>query len=463
MKLFERDEFRTFVYLGCYVILLLITCIVSAAKQVRNQQEEEQLQLREAQKAASKLKTVSRSHPIITGGISNSRLQVDVVINDNDNKNDNIQGIGVDTPTQHTNTTTIAATDEIQNAGLRPTDSNSKNITNTLQLHQESFDISYLENSTDGSQLQNNKTYNNNQKKKNDDININTRQTYITSTVSLSSIRSPQTPTTPSVHLASPSLTHPDDSPGPQVELDKIGADISEMGKERIGLCSILCSLKFYIVWLKDILRRRSIYGTVLVYAFDIITDVNVMILWFNQWLNSDSANSNGIGYLAICSLTVLMTYRIVSAVSVYKATSRDNSKLSRIGILILQFLDVYILIEVFRSHQKQKKTDKLVWINAMEASLESAPQILLQLVYILKFGFNDEFGSTNLVLFGLLFSVAKLGNTVIAADATVRLYIYVEGLARGQSYALQLCHFCVVFVWLVLSCFLSRYTLVCG
>ena len=167
----------------------------------------------------------------------------------------------------------------------------------------------------------------------------------------------------------------------------------------------ILFSVEFCVSLGKIVTSQRGIYTTVLVYAFDIVTDMNVMIYWFK----------NGPIKFGALSLAVLLTYRIVSSYSVYHAIRTKKGKL--VGAL-LQFLDVYILYEVLKSHRKHKKTERLLWISAMEAALEAVPQLVLQIVYLVKH--SDQESTNSLVVLGLFFSVCKLGTTVMSGDKLV-------------------------------------------
>ena len=186
------------------------------------------------------------------------------------------------------------------------------------------------------------------------------------------------------------------------------------------GEClSIVFKPRFLLVCCKDTFIQRGIYGTVLVYAFDIMTDINVMIFWFE---------SNDFLY-AYLSLGIVLIYRVVSSFSVHKAISRQTSKIKRFLFALVQFFDFYIFYEVFASIVVQHKSDRLLWINAMEASLEAAPQIVLQTVYLIQQSQKQDTNNNNgnndsfLVVLGLFFSVWKLGATVIGADKVVRQF----------------------------------------
>ena len=187
----------------------------------------------------------------------------------------------------------------------------------------------------------------------------------------------------------------------------------------------ILVSAQFCRSICTNMMRQRGIYGTILVYAFDIITDMNVMIHWFNNLIK-----------FGVLALLAILTYRSVSAYSVYHATTKKLGRKRRVINAILQFLDVYILYEVLNSHQKGSRTSKLLWINAMEAALESAPLLVFQIVYLIKHN-DSESGLGGIVVVGLFFSVCKLGATVIGADRFVKSLLFV--------FMFMVCNFCVI------------------
>ena len=230
-------------------------------------------------------------------------------------------------------------------------------------------------------------------------------------------------------------------------QVSKLTIQLNKKREEPLRCADFVNALKkpqFYGRWCKDIFIQRGIYGTVLVYAFDIVTDINVMIFWFKEAYHK---GRDEIIPFALLSFSIIIVYRTISAYNVFNAISKHLSCLQRFGIAFLQFLDVYIFFQVFRSAQINSKSDKLRWISSMEAALESAPQIILQMVYLLQYESVENISANSLVTLGLFFSVSKLGTTAIAADNLVRPNIYLYSV---QKYDVQFL-ICVFFYVLLL------------
>ena len=165
---------------------------------------------------------------------------------------------------------------------------------------------------------------------------------------------------------------------------------------------NIICCSKFLLYWPIETWKLRAIYAPVIVYCFDVITDLNILVLWF-ELAKENNDNINGkinMKTMAGASLGILLSYRLISAVSVFVA-SRDHP----IRDSILQFFDFYIFLEVYRSHIQRHPTDNLRWIQELEATLESSPQILLQIIYLTKIGQTNYL----LVLLSLTLSLTTL------------------------------------------------------
>ena len=176
---------------------------------------------------------------------------------------------------------------------------------------------------------------------------------------------------------------------------------------------TICCSINFCTEWAKDVIIQRSIYSAIVTYAFDIITDINVLILWIKLGYNNVHINNLDMKEMAFLSGFLIIMHRIVSSRSVYQATS-GNIWPEKIQNTLLQFFDFYILIQVYKSYQAGRKNEELRWLTSMEAILESSGQIILQMVYLVNL---NEWKFNDIVTIGLFFSILKLGYTAVSSD----------------------------------------------
>ena len=206
---------------------------------------------------------------------------------------------------------------------------------------------------------------------------------------------------------------------------------------------------------LRQIWRRRSIYGTVLVQVFDQSSDIGVLILWWQYSLKenaSNSANSDIDGdefdiphvdmtTMVALSLTSLILSRLISALVVmFFAPHKKNQTKYLDAFLCL--LELYIIKQVYLAHKEKncnrkdvgdtdknsnkhtqdemEATPEMQSVKWVEAIFESFPQTLLQSVFILRtYGTQFDAASIDLLyfLFSLFWSVVSISNKFITID----------------------------------------------
>eukprot|EP01084_Bolivina_argentea_P140984 247770_1 len=152
-------------------------------------------------------------------------------------------------------------------------------------------------------------------------------------------------------------------------------------------------------LWLLDLKKRKSCYIPIVAHLFDQLTDLAVIIQFYeiatNELISQNNwAACNGLNmwYLFILSIVALLMYRLITACLIYFYTNKSWTR------LLLQIVD----LELFRSIKinylcnKSEPCDPQVWLTAMEAALESIPQSLIQLVYLIK---TDAFQFSNILI----------------------------------------------------------------
>ena len=99
------------------------------------------------------------------------------------------------------------------------------------------------------------------------------------------------------------------------------------------------CKLWFKIVW-----KLRSVYCSLVVHLFDVLTDILVIISWLSYPdIEGDHIDPKVMAYSA---LAVLAIHKLVSFIAFWT----KERKLSR---CVLQVLDLLIFEEIFLSHKK--------------------------------------------------------------------------------------------------------------
>eukprot|EP01084_Bolivina_argentea_P208773 355813_1 len=144
-------------------------------------------------------------------------------------------------------------------------------------------------------------------------------------------------------------------------------------------------SKKKFKMWCMDVWRRRRCYIPVIAHIFDQVTDIAVAVQFYylaknkanTDWIDCDGLN---IWYLFIVTILSMCVYRIISSYLIYQSTKS-------IKRLILQILDFELLRAVYINYlcNKTEPCDPQRWITALEAALESSPQAIIQLIYLVR------------------------------------------------------------------------------
>eukprot|EP01083_Nonionella_stella_P020799 57700_1 len=176
--------------------------------------------------------------------------------------------------------------------------------------------------------------------------------------------------------------------------------------------------IKKVIKWTKDVWLRRRCYIPIITHLFDQITDISVAIQFYdlsitkndNDWIACGGLN---IWYLFILTILSMAIYRIISSYLIYKSTSYSLSH------LVFQLLDIELFRALYINYlcNKTEPCDPQRWITAMEASLESAPQALIQMIYLVK---TKTFNSSYLVFISLLSSLWSIISKLVSDDKIV-------------------------------------------
>eukprot|EP01083_Nonionella_stella_P185300 675405_1 len=146
--------------------------------------------------------------------------------------------------------------------------------------------------------------------------------------------------------------------------------------------------IKKYTSWVSLVWKMKSIYLSALVHIYDVCTDVGIIVQWMGAALEErkdyKENNVRGIDMMAlfVFSIVAFFLYRFVSAGFVYEFTGKWKRA-------CIQFLDLEIYHAIYITHKlgREEAGNLQRWLQKFEAIFESAPQSLLQIVYIIKTG----------------------------------------------------------------------------
>eukprot|EP01084_Bolivina_argentea_P177511 306948_1 len=170
----------------------------------------------------------------------------------------------------------------------------------------------------------------------------------------------------------------------------------------------------FLLVW-----NMKTLYFTSLIHIYDIATDIGILIEWaelsYLQHIKHKSTQSLNLGNLNmfelfICAFFAFWLYRIITAFLIFNYT-----KSYKRFFLQLMDLEIYRCIKISHLLGKNKAGSLQRWLLKYEAIFESAPQAVLQLVYLI----NTKDFDNGLLISSLLFSFFSVAAKFTYDDAT--------------------------------------------
>eukprot|EP01083_Nonionella_stella_P270703 916819_1 len=188
----------------------------------------------------------------------------------------------------------------------------------------------------------------------------------------------------------------------------------------------------FCEIWVRVVWKMRSVYSSLAVHSFDILTDVLVIVQWMKTPNKpGDHINPQAMAYSAI---GVMIFCRVLSAFAIY-------IKERRVMRSVLQLFDLLIFQEIYESHHKivsqctrksiksrkniieSRKYDPIdstlsfKYVRSMEAIFESVPQAVIQLVYMMRV---SQVGTDQIIFYmSIVQSIVSMANSILKNDYT--------------------------------------------
>ena len=165
-------------------------------------------------------------------------------------------------------------------------------------------------------------------------------------------------------------------------------------------------------IWAVDLWKRRRCYLPILTHLFDQVTDISVAAQFLDLALTKQCGELN-MWYLFIITIGSMVVYRVISAFLIYQSSNRSLQR------FLLQLADLELFRALYVNYlcDKVEPCDPQRWITAMEASLESTPQALVQMIYLVK---TDTFTSSWLVTVSLLSSIWSIISKLVSDDKII-------------------------------------------
>merc|ERR1712228_395117 len=173
--------------------------------------------------------------------------------------------------------------------------------------------------------------------------------------------------------------------------------------------------------------KMRCVYTSLAVHSFDVLTDILVIISWWNLEKGADAEVDNiDSRLMALCAIIVLLFHKFVSTIAFW-------IKEKNIYRCFLQLFDLLIFEEIYVSHkqivsqfQRVQNQSEAVdtstsfkYIRSLEAVFESIPQSVLQMVFLLRTS-GDYDDNPDLIIISYLSifqSIVSMTNSIINND----------------------------------------------
>eukprot|EP01084_Bolivina_argentea_P053570 98344_1 len=212
----------------------------------------------------------------------------------------------------------------------------------------------------------------------------------------------------------------------PQGDEQKDNITIDVVPEEIQVKMNTLTKMGFIKLYFKLVWSLRSVYLSLIIHSFDVLTDILVIIEWWSFEENYGDVPHVNAHQMALCAIIVLCFHQFISAVAFYLKEGNIYRSLA-------QFFAILIFEEIYSSHKKivaqfknygtvtngVESTTSLKYIRSLEAVFESIPQSVLQMVFLIRTGGQYE-GDTTLLIISCLSvfqSVISMTNSIIKND----------------------------------------------
>ena len=169
----------------------------------------------------------------------------------------------------------------------------------------------------------------------------------------------------------------------------------------------------------KEAWNKKRCYVPFVTHIIDQATDIAVILRFYQIYKfenenNYDCPKING-GYLFWLSVAAFCTYRIISCIWIYNIT--NGRKIDTLSQLF--DLKLYHALYINFVLNKQVPSNPQRYLQILEAALESFPQCVIQLYYLVKVGFDNYDGDSanGIIIVSLIFSIFNISSKMVSED----------------------------------------------
>eukprot|EP01084_Bolivina_argentea_P122265 216670_1 len=174
---------------------------------------------------------------------------------------------------------------------------------------------------------------------------------------------------------------------------------------------------KFVIYWVKSLWTKKSIYFSIIPHLFDQATDLGVVYKYYEIWKDpgqyENIHNTVNIKAIFFASIGIIILSKIISCGAIFVLTRKCTN-------VLLQFFDLMMVKAIYLNYKldTNEPGNAQRYLQILEATFESAPQITISVLFILKTINTSNVDS--IVLISTISSLWTLTSRVTSDDKTL-------------------------------------------
>eukprot|EP01083_Nonionella_stella_P140444 430713_1 len=172
---------------------------------------------------------------------------------------------------------------------------------------------------------------------------------------------------------------------------------------------------KFTTYWAKSLWAKKKIYISIIPHIFDQATDLGVMYIYYDIWKHPETYEWEhdriNMAIVFRTSVGVIVLHKIVSCGAIYALTRS-------LWDVFLQFIDFMMLKAIYLNYKlhTEEPGNAQRYLQILEGTFESGPQILISLLFITK-TYNPDTPPDPIILISAISSIWTLTSRVVSDD----------------------------------------------
>eukprot|EP01084_Bolivina_argentea_P042762 78832_1 len=170
-----------------------------------------------------------------------------------------------------------------------------------------------------------------------------------------------------------------------------------------------LCSKTFVKLWGKSLWKMKKVYISIVPHIFDQATDIGVLFQYYALW-KDDNFTIIEAQYWFFMGIFVIALHKLISCISIFLLFKNWKD-------VLYQLFDVLMVKAIYANYKlgMDEPSSGQRYLQVLEATFESGPQILISMAFILKTHIWD-----GIVLVSIVVSLWTLTSRIASDDKSV-------------------------------------------